>query len=136
MARIYALKAGDLVLYVGRTIQTLSIRASHHHSPTNDCTSRYIPDWIEWEIVLLEECADDLGVTREQFYYDTLKPLYNKCRPGQTYNEWRQIYDKTEVRKASQKARRIIYNQSDEVKASKAAYARAYRARKKAQRSP
>jgi hypothetical protein len=37
---------------------------------------------------VLEETTDALGTQREQHFYDTLKPLYNYKRPGQTKKEW------------------------------------------------
>lgn len=49
-----------------------------------------------WEIKLLEECDDEQGVAREQYWYDTLMPLYNKQRPGQTKQEYQSEYRKGE----------------------------------------
>jgi len=100
--------------------------------------SRDIPTWIGWEMVLLEECADDLGIAREQHYYDTLKPLYNYKRPGQTASEYRQteagkelnrLYRQKEEYKAAQKA----YRQTEARREIERAACRAYKARKKAQ---
>ena len=48
---------------------------------------------MEYDVKLLEECSDEQGVSREQYWYDTLTPLYNYMRPGQTRAE----YKKTEV---------------------------------------
>lgn len=77
---------GALVLYVGKTIRPLNKRAIEHRClKKNGTSSRYIPDYMEWEIKLLEECPDDQGTTREQFWYDTLMPLYNYQRPGQDW---------------------------------------------------
>jgi len=125
MTLIYALKAGELVLYVGRTTRPLSERARGHRSVGNDATSKYIPDWIDWEMVLLEECADDMGIVREQYYYDSLKPWYNRCRPGQTDREFRQTEE--------QKLRIATYEQTEARKIKKRAADKRYRARKKAQ---
>jgi|688.fasta_scaffold1308303_2 hypothetical protein len=85
--KIYALMWGELVLYVGKTKRKLNERASMHRSTCNTTRSKYIPDYINWEIKLLEECSDEQSVIREQYYYDKLMPLYNSHRPGQTLNE-------------------------------------------------
>jgi len=39
-------------------------------------------------MTLLEEAPDADGTTRERYYYDTLKPLYNCQVPGRTRYEW------------------------------------------------
>jgi hypothetical protein len=90
MVKIYALVSGQLVLYVGKTTKTLKQRESGHRCKSNASSSRYIPNYIDWTIKLLEEVADDQGVTKEQHYYDILKPLYNGNRPGQTLNQYYQ----------------------------------------------
>ena len=78
MLRIYALMYGQLVLYVGRTLQTLQERNRAHTAANNYTHSRYIPEHCRpWEIKLLEDCDDGFAVVREQYYYDTLTPLYN-----------------------------------------------------------
>jgi hypothetical protein len=41
-------------------------------------------------IKLLEEVQEEEATTKEQYYYDLLKPLYNIYRPGQTMKEYRQ----------------------------------------------
>ena len=80
---------GELVLYVGHTVRTLRRRAYEHRCKKSNTTySRFIPDDIDWDIVLLEECTTEMAIMREQYYYDSLKPLYNKCRP---YNGLTQI---------------------------------------------
>ena len=120
MISIYALVSGQLILYVGKT-KNIKKREIEHRSNGNDCTSKDIPEYIDWEIKLLEEVPDDQGVTKEQHYYDTLKPLYNKCRPGQTQAEYRQSeagkeinhrYQQTEAYKGYQRR----YNQSEAYK--------------------
>ena len=75
MAIVYALMSGQLCLYVGSTIQSLKKREYKHTYRTD------IPDYIEWTMVTLEECSDNIKRVREQFYYDTMHPLYNKVRP-------------------------------------------------------
>ena len=82
MVKIYALVSGKLVLYVGKTIQSLKQRECEHANKNNTTSSRHIPDYVDWTIKLLEEVTDDQSVLKEQYYYDTLKPLYNTYRPG------------------------------------------------------
>ena len=92
---------GQLVLYVGQTIQTLRKREYKHRCKGNKTCSKYIPKDIDWEIKLLEECENDIATMREQYYYDTLKPFYNRCRPynGLTQNERVKEYQQTEAYK-------------------------------------
>jgi len=92
MAKIYAIVSEQLVLYVGKTVQSLTSREYRHRNKSRNSTgSRDIPDWIDWEIKLLEECADELCREREQHYYDTLKPLYNIVKPLNTDSHLDQV---------------------------------------------
>jgi hypothetical protein len=86
--KIYALVWGDLILYVGQTNASLKQRAASHRCPSNTACSKYIPDYMDWEIALVDEVPDDEATQWEQYYYDELMPLYNKYRPGQTIEEW------------------------------------------------
>lgn len=88
MTHIYALVSGQLVLYVGKTNSTLKYRESKHRCKGNQCHSRYIPDYIDWTAKLLETVPNDQAGIKEKHYYDTLKPLYNNKRPGQTRAEY------------------------------------------------
>jgi hypothetical protein len=89
MVKIYALVSGKLVLYVGKTMQTLKQREREHKHKNNSASSRHIPDYIDWTIKLLEEVADDQGIIKEQYYYDMLKPLFNTYRPGNIQKQLR-----------------------------------------------
>lgn len=122
---------GRLVLYVGKTTQTLRKRESKHRSIGNRSHSKYIPDDIDWEMVLLEECEDNIAISREQYYYDTLKPFYNNNRPGQTPEEYRQ----TEAGKEAQRESERKYRQTDAGKESRREYQKRYYAKKKARES-
>jgi hypothetical protein len=86
--KIYALMWGELVLYVGKTTMNLKERAYAHKYDTNTTTSKYIPEYIDWDIVLVDEVSDEDGTKWEQHYYDELMPLYNRYRPGQTILEY------------------------------------------------
>jgi hypothetical protein len=141
MTKIYALMCGQLVLYVGQTIHTLKQRERKHRSKGNNCCSKYIPKDIDWETVLLEECEDDIAITREQHYYDTLKPFYNRCRPGQTKKESQKKYQQTEACKEIQRKWRKTeagkeskrkYQQTEACKETQKERNKRYRAKKKA----
>jgi len=86
--KIYALMWGDLILYVGQTNASLKQRAASHRSPANSAYSKYIPDYMDWDIVLVDEVPNEEGTKWEQYYYDELMPLYNVRRPGQTLLEY------------------------------------------------
>ena len=103
MVRIYELTYGGLCLYVGRTKNELRARSWGHTKKANDSSSKYIPDELRpFEIKLLEECSEEQQIAREQYWYDTLMPLYNICRPGQTGKE----LDQTEARKIKKREAR------------------------------
>lgn len=128
MVKIYALVSGQLILYVGKTTLTLKRREQNHRSNWNDTSSKYIPSYIDWTIKLLEEVTNDQDVIKEQYYFDTLKPLYNRCRPGQTVQETqKQIYIK---RKHLVLKRNKKFQQTDAYKE----YQKQYREKKKAER--
>jgi len=147
MVFIYALVCEGLVLYVGRTVN-MADRERGHRCVGNDTGSRHIPYWIEWEMKLLEEAPDDQGVFREQHYYDTLKPLYNINRPGQTDKEYYikqrdaginrdniKRYRATEAGKAARKSEQEAYRLTEGYRLSQAKYyekRKAARAAKKA----
>ncbi len=78
---------GELVLYVGKTNHPLGWRARQHREQNNRTYSKYIPDYMKWEIKLLEECSDEQGKVQERFWYETLTPLYNHKRPSITKEE-------------------------------------------------
>jgi hypothetical protein len=75
MATVYALMWGQLCLYVGSTIQTLKKREYKHRYRTD------IPDYMDWTMVVIESCSADTRRVREQFFYETMHPLYNQVRP-------------------------------------------------------
>ena len=127
MIKIYALVEGNLILYVGKTTQDLKEREWKHRSISNTSHSRYIPKHCKWEIVEIGEYPDDEGTLWEQFWYDTLDPLYNKCRPGQTHAE----YEQTENGKKRQAKASRKHNQTEKRKKLKAEYRRKYYLRMK-----
>lgn len=124
MIYIYALVSDELVLYVGKT-KRLKEREQAHRNGYSRC-SQYIQEHPDWIMKVLEETTEALGTEREQHFYDTLDPLYNKNRPGQTRKE----YNQTDAGKAAKKA----YQQTDAGKASQKAYKQkdAYKAYHKA----
>ena len=100
MASIYALMSGQLCLYIGSTIQSLATRASAHRTGFNYCGSTNIPEYIDWDIVLLEECPVESRYVREGFYYNKMTPLYNERIPGRTRTE---IHADYEIRNAEKR---------------------------------
>jgi predicted GIY-YIG superfamily endonuclease len=87
---IYALKSGQLVLYVGKTGNVKIRKSAHKTHKSKSCGSSDIPKDLEWTLEILEECSDASATCREQYYYDVLNPLFNRCRPGYTpvYNSF------------------------------------------------
>jgi predicted GIY-YIG superfamily endonuclease len=88
MTHIYALVSGQLILYVGKTGDMKE--REYGHRSGGCCHSKYIPKYIDWTMKLLETVPNDQAITKEQYYYDTLKPLYNNKRPGQTSEQYQQ----------------------------------------------
>jgi len=108
MTFIYALVSGQLVLYVGQTKECcLKHREKGHRSKSNMCSTRHIPNYIDWTIQLLEEVSEDQETIKEQYYYDLLKPLYNAHRPGQTMKE----YDAKRNKEKRNEMTRLRYTQ-------------------------
>ena len=99
MVKIYALMSGQLVLYVGQTRCHLNKRRREHECKTNTSSSRDIPDYVDWDIQLLEECPPSSRKIRERYWYETLKPLYNNAHPGLSRKETKDMW---RLRKAKQ----------------------------------
>ena len=130
--RIYALMWGELILYVGKTVTSLKQRAASHRTPSNMTCSKYIPDYMDWEIVLVDQVPNEEGTKWEQYYYDELMPLYNLYRPGQTpleYNRSKGYAAQKAYGKKTGNAYIKEYNKSDKFKAYLRAY---YQANKEA----
>ena len=75
---IYALMSGQLVLYVGRTVNPKQREYRHRSKGNHTSGSRHIPLYTDWNMKLLEECSTELSKLREQYWMDELKPLYNE----------------------------------------------------------
>jgi hypothetical protein len=75
-------------------------------------------------IVLVDEVPDEEGTKWEKYYYDELMPLYNRCRPGQTRDE----YHRT-IGFAAQKAYLKEYQKTEKHKEYQRAYRQANRER-------
>ena len=79
-AKIYALMSGQLALYVGSTIRSLTAREINHRSVSNTTASRHIPKDLDWEMILLDSIENytlNEIAEKEQDWLDKLKPLYN-----------------------------------------------------------
>jgi excinuclease UvrABC nuclease subunit len=85
---IYKLEYEGLVLYVGQTKNMKNRYCQHCNKKNKTSGTREIPEDMHWTMVLLEDCEDVLATSREQHFFDTLKPLYNKQRPGQSQREY------------------------------------------------
>ena len=83
--------ADQLVLYIGKTADLIK-RRREHRCKTNRTGSAKIPDYIEWDIIELETCADNIAPGRERYYYETLKPLYNERCPNRGKKEYAAMY--------------------------------------------
>ena len=87
MYYLYALKCEELVLYVGQTTD-LGKRFADHIRRDSKCGSADIPKNMDFYIEVLKYVNTKKEATHnEQFYYDTLKPLYNKYRPGTPFKQ-------------------------------------------------
>jgi hypothetical protein len=109
MVKIYALMSGEEVLYVGKTVQTLRERARGHRKPDNKCCSKNIPQHVQWEIQLIEECEDEDAAVRERHYIETLIPPYNTQIPGRKRAEYYKEYMKSEEHKEAARAKARRY---------------------------
>ena len=93
MARIYALETDGLIWYVGSTAQSAGQRMREHRCRKDTLAGSYdIPLEYEWQLVVLEECSKDDRYTREAYWYEKLKPLYNKRHPPSSRKEVQQRY--------------------------------------------
>jgi hypothetical protein len=109
---------------------TLKEREQYHRYKSNASGSKDIPKNCEWRIVLIEECAIDMKIVREQFYYDKLKPLYNLRNPKTDTKEYQKKYS------ASHKEEKKAYDatRKEQRKAYKAANREQMNARQNARR--
>ena len=78
MARIYGLYTEQMCWYVGSTVIKLKYREYMHRHISNKAYSKYISNEFEWKMCLIEECAVEDKLIREQYYIELLKPLYNE----------------------------------------------------------
>jgi hypothetical protein len=129
--KIYSLVSGQLILYVGKTKRSLQERENEHRHNNNDCSTRHIPSYIDWHIKLLEECNHNNSVSREQYYYDILKPLYNEKRPGQTRKEQRAKWYINNKERIVNERKQIRTENIDEQRAYHREYMKAYRLKNK-----
>ena len=127
MYHIYALKCEELVLYVGQTVDLYN-RFNMHKNRHTECGSSDIPADIDYYMDLLEIVdTKEEATQREQFFYDTLKPFYNKCRPGQTEKEWQKA-NKEEIKEYKKEYRQ---HNKEVIREYNKEYIREYRRRNK-----
>ena len=136
MPFIYCLASEDEVLYVGRT-NNLKRREKEHRNKRDTTYTRFIPASTKWEMICLEEVAEEDAFHAEGFYYQFLEPKYNKKVPGRTFAEYQQSeackeynrkysreYEQTEIRKEYRKNYSKRYMQTEAYKESKREYYR------------
>ena len=95
MIKIYALISGELILYVGKTTNLKRRERFHRSRYLNSTGSKNIPEDTEWTMKLLETVSDEIGYLRERYYFDTLMPLYNINKPGNSV--MRKISDNSDM---------------------------------------
>ena len=76
---IYSLQSDSVVWYVGSTNNLK--RREREHRKKSVCGSSDIPKEYEWDMIILERCSDNERKDKEVYYYNSLKPLYNKMIP-------------------------------------------------------
>ena len=129
--KIYALVWGNLILYVGQTNASLKDRETCHRAPTSTAYSKYIPDYMDWEIVLVDNVPNDEATYWERYYYDELMPLYNINVPGRTTLEWHRdtgYASNKAYQKATGYAHSRAWAKTEKGKAYHREYQRKYRA--------
>jgi len=83
MITIYCLASEDTIWYVGST-KDCKERLRYHKRPNNNCSSKDIPEDVEWKFIALEEVEEDIRYDAERFYYEWLEPKLNRKVPGRT----------------------------------------------------
>lgn len=79
-------------IYIGSTIQSLSKRKNQHKEKRNKCTSKYIIENGDYDIILIENypCnSKEELLARERYYIENTECI-NKMTPGKTKKEWYQ----------------------------------------------
>jgi predicted GIY-YIG superfamily endonuclease len=84
---IYTLETDGVIWYVGKT-QDVKNRLRQHRSKKG-YGADLIPKEYKWNMnIISETISEEDSIRKEQEAYDTLNPLFNKCRPGQTRSEY------------------------------------------------
>ena len=87
MKYIYKIYDATTCYYVGQT-KDMEDRLDQHKK-RKGYGAGLIPEGIEWKMDIIEEVEDNLAFERENYWFDKLKPKYNKCRPRQSAKEYR-----------------------------------------------
>lgn len=113
MASIYSLQTEGLIWYIGSTTDAYK-RQYNHHSISNKTSSRFIPKEYEYKLIVLEICPLETRHEREQYFIDTLHPLYNEKR---TIKDplYLQNYRKENKEKISDYNKQYVKNNTDKV---------------------
>ena len=102
-------------------------REKEHRNKRDTTYTRFIPEGTKWEMICLEEVAEEHAFDAEGFYYQFLEPKYNKKVPGRTKAE----YIQSEEYKEYQREYSREYEQTEARKKSKREFNRLYRLRQK-----
>lgn len=88
ISAVYGIFSGDLSLYVGQSVQINGRLSTHKTCLKNQSTAEknyptmahlypLLRQHSNVEFRIVEECSPEMLLHREQYYIDTLKPLYN-----------------------------------------------------------
>ncbi|WP_210143439.1 GIY-YIG nuclease family protein [Staphylococcus sp. GDY8P94P] len=74
--------------YIGSSINILGRFSNHMNRDSYRYDSEFYRDirsseYTDFDFIVLEECDKDELITKEQYYFDLLKPEYNQFRPEQ-----------------------------------------------------
>jgi len=87
MITIYCLASEDIIWYVGSTQDCRERLRQHKRKKYNECSSKDIPEGVEWKMIPLEEVDEDMRYQAERFYIEWLEPKLNQVIPGRTMIE-------------------------------------------------
>ena len=126
---------GITCLYVGKTIDMKKREYTHRLKHSSNSNSKYIPDNIQWTMELIEECDNSIGHLREQYWYDTLQPLYNYQRPGNTLKESVEQYHKNHKEEIKQYRQKYKEENKERIRSYMKTYLKAYYIKKLAEKN-
>jgi hypothetical protein len=106
---IYCLASEDTIWYVGKTNHWEERERAHRNKSAKTCAADAIPDGTIWEMIRLDEVADEDGADAERFYYEYLEPLVNKNVPGRSRPEGKKEWEAQNRQKRREYQRRSYF---------------------------